>query len=193
MTSLTGRTLASRSRLAILRVLRRSSDPLLLTEVCEATGLHPNTAREHLDRLVAQGFVEREPERLGVRGRPRFRYRCALRPAAATADPRFREAFLQGAMVAGSAGWPSAGRQLAALELHLADLGFDPEPDGPASCVHLRACPYTRLAGEETDLMCEVHLGLVQDVLAQEDGPVVATALEPFVGPNHCLLHLERR
>lgn len=190
MASLTGRMLASRSRLAILRVLRRSDEPLLLAEVCEVTGLHPNTAREHLDRLVDGGFVERAPEHLGIRGRPRFRYASVVRPAAATADPRFREAFLRRAEATTEADG-AAGRQLAALELHLLDLGFDPEPDGPASCVHLRACPYLRLAGEETDLMCEVHLGLVRDVLKQEGGPVVATELEPFVGPDHCRLHLE--
>ena len=82
-------------------------------------------------------------------------------------------------------------RQLAALELHLDDLGFAPETEAPARTMHLRRCPYATLAHERTELMCEVHLDLARDVLAAEGGPVTAESLEPFVGPRHCLLHLD--
>ena len=40
------------------------------------TGLHENTAREHLQRLVLDGFVHREPEVRTTRGRPRIVYRA---------------------------------------------------------------------------------------------------------------------
>lgn len=187
-TSVTGRTLASASRLAILRLLRERGAPVPLAEIAQGTHLHPNTAREHLDRLVRAGFVERSTERSGERGRPRHRFALAPRPAAATADPWFRTVFL-GSVAAGDADGPE-GRQLAALQLHLTDLGFAPEPDPAASCVHLRRCPYADLARAETALMCEVHLDLARDVLAAEGGPVTAERLDPFVGPEHCLLHL---
>lgn len=202
MIAATGRTLASARRLAILRLLRERGEPLLVTDVAEATGLHPNTAREHLDRLVAARFVARHVERRGTRGRPRLRYGLLRRPAAATADARFRAAFLEGAVRAtGSAadgGAPrdpvaaAASRQLAALELHLADLGFAPDPDDDAGLVHLRRCPYATLARERTELLCSVHLALARDVLAAEGGPVTVERLEPLVGPAHCLLHLGR-
>jgi predicted ArsR family transcriptional regulator len=185
----TGRALASASRLAILQLLRERAEPVDVQEVADATGLHPNTAREHLDRLVAARFVERTPERLGTPGRPRWRYALVRRPAAAAADERFRAAYL-----AEGPTWetddPDARRQVAALELHLDDLGFDPEPDPPASTVHLRRCPYAALARERTELMCAVHLELIRDVLEVEGGPVTAERLDPFVGPQHCLLHL---
>ena len=80
--------------------------------------------------------------------------------------------------------------QLAALDLHLDDLGFAPEVAADERAVHLRRCPYAALAQERTELMCEVHLDLARDVLAAEGGPVTAERLEPFVGPRHCLLHL---
>lgn len=184
-----GRALASASRLAILRLLRERDEPVLVTEVAEATGLHPNTAREHLDRLVAARFVERIVEHRAVPGRPRWRYALVARPAAAAADERFRAAYLSE-----EPAWdlpdPVARRQVAAVELHLDDLGFDPEVAPQESTVHLRRCPYATLARERTELMCQVHLELVQDVLEVEGGPVTAERLDPFVGPQHCLLHL---
>ena len=193
----TGRTLASARRLAILRFLRERGEPALVTEVARATGLHPNTAREHLDRLVQARFVARDAEHRGTAGRPRLRYRLLRRPAAATADQRFRTVFLERAaegVTAATGDEPSrtqVARQLAALELHLDDLGFAPETEAPARTVHLRRCPYATLAHERTELMCEVHLDLARDVLAAEGGPVTAESLEPFVGPRHCLLHLD--
>ncbi len=195
---ITGRTLASARRLAILRYLRERGEPALVTDVAEATGLHTNTAREHLDRLVSARFVARTTERRGTQGRPRLRYSIVRRPAAATADERFREVFLAGAESAldlpgdqAADGSRVVARQLAALELHLDDLGFAPEVAAPERTVHLRRCPYAALAHERTDLLCEVHLDLARDVLAAEGGPVTAEALEPFVGPRHCLLHLD--
>lgn len=185
----TGRTLASASRLAILQLLRERAEPVGVQEVADATGLHPNTAREHLDRLVAARFVERTAERRGTPGRPRWRYALVRRPAAAGADELFRRAYL-----AAPPSWepadPDARRQVAALELHLDDLGFDPELEPATETVHLRRCPYAALARERTELMCQVHLELVQDVLEVEGGPVTAERLDPFVGPQHCLLHL---
>ena len=193
----TGRTLASARRLAILRFLRERGEPALVTEVARATGLHPNTAREHLDRLVQARFVGRDAEHRGTAGRPRLRYRLLRRPAAATADQRFRAVFLERAAegvasaTADASSRTQVARQLAALELHLDDLGFAPETEAPARTVHLRRCPYATLAHERTELMCEVHLDLARDVLAAEGGPVTAESLEPFVGPRHCLLHLD--
>lgn len=197
-TGITGRTLASARRLAILRFLRETGEPALVTEIAGATGLHPNTAREHLDRLVAAGFVERAVERRGTQGRPRLRYAVVRRRAAATADERFREAYLADARAAvdlpegahTDAADQVAG-QLAALDLHLDDLGFAPEVAAPERAVHLHRCPYATLAHERTELLCEVHLDLARDVLAAEGGPVRAESLEPFVGPRHCVLHLE--
>lgn len=82
--------------------------------------------------------------------------------------------------------------QLATIEAHLEELGFEPEVDPEEPQIHLRRCPFLDLAREHTDVVCSVHLGLARGVLAQQSGPLAAARLEPFVGPEHCILHLRR-
>lgn len=84
-------------------------------------------------------------------------------------------------------------RQLAELEAHLDDLRFAPEIDPDGERIHLRHCPFLDLARAHTDVVCSVHLGIARGVLARGGGPVVAERLDPFVGPQHCVLHLARR
>ena len=67
--------LASRSRAALLEVLRADGGALGVEELADAVGLHVNTTREHLDRLVGAGLVARAPEHRTTRGRPRILYR----------------------------------------------------------------------------------------------------------------------
>lgn len=216
------RALASGSRVEIIHLLQGAGEPLVIGDIAAAVGLHPNTAREHLDRLIDAGFVVSEPEVRTARGRPRLRYRAVERAAGATLDSRAREQLarmlvagygralpspaesarqagerwattLVGPPVDGSsaAADEASGRaQLVALATHFEDLGFDPEVDEAEGLVHLRRCPFAELARERTEVVCSVHLGLAQGVLANVPGPVRATSLEPFVGPRHCVLHL---
>ncbi|MBX6388323.1 MAG: helix-turn-helix domain-containing protein, partial [Frankia sp.] len=46
------RALAAASRVRILALVRRAGDGLTAADVAEATGLHANTVRAHLDQLV---------------------------------------------------------------------------------------------------------------------------------------------
>ncbi|WP_055589108.1 helix-turn-helix transcriptional regulator [Streptacidiphilus griseoplanus] len=71
-------------RSAVLDALRAASSPLGVAEVAERLAVHPNTARFHLDALVAEGAADRlpggrpgQPAQSGP-GRPRARY--AARP-----------------------------------------------------------------------------------------------------------------
>src|SRR5215472_1302012 len=67
-----------RSRARVLELLREAAAPLGVREVAEHCGLHPNTARFHLDALVAAGLATRDrgrqpdpaAERPGRPGRP---------------------------------------------------------------------------------------------------------------------------
>ena len=217
------RALASGSRVAILHLLQGADEPLGIADIATAVGLHPNTAREHLDRLIGAGFVVSETEVRLTRGRPRLRYRAVERAAAATLDVRARaqlarllvsgygktmtspadsarEAGHQWAVALAATGGErpadlseqDAGRaQVIALETHFEDLGFAPEVDPSGTEIHLRRCPFADLARERTDVVCSVHLGLAQGVLANVPGPMRATGLDPFVGPRHCVLHLD--
>ncbi|MGY4645362.1 helix-turn-helix transcriptional regulator [Cellulomonas sp. URHB0016] len=69
------RTLASGSRVDLLHLLQDGGEHTI-GELATATGLHENTTREHLQRLVADGFAQRAPEHRTVRGRPRMVYRA---------------------------------------------------------------------------------------------------------------------
>ena len=66
-----------RSRAAILDMLRAADDPLGVREVARRIGLHPNTARFHLEALVEAGLAAREAEDRERPGRPRIGYRAA--------------------------------------------------------------------------------------------------------------------
>lgn len=69
----------SPARHALLHHLQ-TSGPSTIDVLVEVVGLHPNTVREHLSRLISAGYVLSEPERRERRGRPRMIYR-ATQPA----------------------------------------------------------------------------------------------------------------
>jgi predicted ArsR family transcriptional regulator len=76
----------------------------------------------------------------------------------------------------------------------LAELGFGPEPEPDAalpSVIRLRHCPFPELAEGYDQLVCRIHLGLMQGALAELQTPVTASRLEPFAEPGACLAHLE--
>lgn len=111
------RALSSASKVEILAVLQRSGHALPVSRVAQDVGLHVNTAREHLDQLVASGFVERSTEPRATRGRPRMVYRAIDRPAPASVHGAVRDR-LTGLLVDGfgaamdspGAGAEAAGR-----------------------------------------------------------------------------------
>jgi predicted ArsR family transcriptional regulator len=65
------------SRARVLDLLRTAGSPLGVHEVADRTGLHPNTARFHLDKLVEAGLAARERQARATPGRPGMAYRAA--------------------------------------------------------------------------------------------------------------------
>jgi predicted ArsR family transcriptional regulator len=226
------RALAHESRVAILHLLQQSPGPFDVNAIAAHVGLHRTTARDHLEHLVAAGYVARAAEVRTTRGRPRILYAAPEGPAVPPASVWFRDNLIK-VLLAGY-GQPLASRasaaarggeeqaerwvaergavlpevpavavgaftgqdelsQLAVVEAHLAELGFEPEIDQVQPQIHLHQCPYLDLARENTEVVCSVHLGLARGVLALHGGPLTAERLEPFVGPQHCVLHLGRR
>jgi predicted ArsR family transcriptional regulator len=82
-------------RAALILELRRRATPggvgigVGVDDLAAAVGLHPNTAREHLDVLVAEGLVERLPGPRAGRGRPRALYAAVPSPGAAAMPATF--------------------------------------------------------------------------------------------------------
>lgn len=204
-------------RREVLDVLRTAAAPLGVAETAERIGVHPNTVRFHLEALVGEGLVERQVLEPSGPGRPRTVY--APRPGmdrGGTRGYRQLAQMLLGriaatgpdarstAMEAGRA-WgrslveapppsrrptpeESAGRLVELLD----GLGFAPAPeDGKVpSRIRLRHCPFLELAEEYGQLVCPLHLALMQGALAELRAPLTATDLEPFAEPDACLAHL---
>jgi predicted ArsR family transcriptional regulator len=74
----------------------------------------------------------------------------------------------------------------------LADAGFAPGAvdDADSPVIPLRHCPFREIAQQHADVVCSLHLGLMQGVLAEVRAPVAAQSLDPFVEPSLCLAHL---
>jgi predicted ArsR family transcriptional regulator len=83
----------------------------------------------------------------------------------------------------------AATRELVAA---LDDVGFQPEPRTlrHERQILLRHCPFREAAIEHEEVVCAVHLGLMQGMLAELDAPIVAERLDPFVEPSLCVAHL---
>lgn len=62
----------------VLRVLASGGEPLTSAELTAELGGHPNTVRPHLDRLVAEGFVDIVALPAVGRGRPARAYRATI-------------------------------------------------------------------------------------------------------------------
>jgi predicted ArsR family transcriptional regulator len=202
------------SRSAVLDVLR-SFGPLGVRDTAARTGLHPNTARFHLDGLVESGLVERAMEDSGRPGRPRALYR-ALPADQGVRSYRFLARMLT-SLVAGTMPDPAAsateagrawGRYLAdrpapfeqvdapaavdRLTALLTDIGFgaQPEPAADGPVVRLGHCPFRELAVEHQDVICPMHRGLLEGALAEMNAPLSVERLDPFVEPTLCLARL---
>lgn len=75
------------------------------------------------------------------------------------------------------------------VELYAA-LGFEPEVDGDGDRILLRRCPFLDMAQRHPDVVCSLHLGLVQGALETLGGPLDVHELDPLVEPSLCVLHL---
>src|ERR1019366_200144 len=69
-------------------------------------------------------------------------------------------------------------------------LRADPGAAGGATVIELHRCPFYDIAREHTDVVCAVHLGLIQGALDQMQAPPSTVRIEPFVRPDLCLAHI---
>lgn len=204
----------------VWRVLRDAGRPMGIAEIADRLGIHANTVRFHLDRLVSNGQVERTTPQSGGPGRPAQlfqsvrgmdpmglrHYRVLAEVLAASlsgeAEPS-RRAVEAGRMwgrqqVAAVTGMADGGEPVDAVEAvgrlmgMLDELGFAPEaPSGPdGSQIGLRNCPFLELAVNRSEVVCPVHLGLMQGAMESWNSPVTVGRLDSFVEPDLCVAHL---
>lgn len=200
-------------RAAVLACLREASEPVPAAEVAARTGLHVNTARFHLDGLVAGGLALRQTEPAETPGRPRVLYRPSRKDGprsyrlmadmlidiVATLDPEGSAADATGRVWGrrlaveeeANRGRPALGRLDAVLER----VGFaQSRGEGPeGSEMQISHCPFLELARERPDVVCTLHLGLLRGAAEQLEAPVEVTGLQPFARPGLCIATLGER
>lgn len=205
------------TRARVLAMLQDVDSPLTASALAERMGLHPNTARFHLEALESADLVVRRSEDRSSPGRPRALFTAAPGgPGVARRSYRLLAEILTSyltdqlpdpgasAQEAGSA-W---GRHLAGptppirrmdattavdeLVERLDTIGFESHPAGQEDDLRLEVhhCPFLEVAEDHREVICAVHLGLMKGVLEQMRAPVVAESLEPLVEPSRCIAHL---
>jgi len=183
---------------------------MTVTSLARLLQVHANTVRAHLAALVSAGQVARSPLISNRPGRPTLRYVAVpgMDPggirhyrilAGVLAQQLATEQDAQSRMVEVGRIWGrrlaeefrdrSRGRTAAigrAVEV-LDQLGFDPE-QVDTNVIGLRHCPFLEVAQVHPQVICALHLGMVQGLLADQGGQVEATGIIPFARPNLCVI-----
>lgn len=192
----------------VLAVLRAADGPRSITAIADELDVHPNTVRFHLDALLESGQVQRSAPTVTGPGRPAQlfvatagmdpggprHYRLlaeALTESVARGPDPVRQAQLAGEVVGlrlGAARGDGGGRPVAQLVGLLDDFGFAPEPDDAR--IGLRHCPFLEVARAHPEVVCPLHLGLMQGAMQAWAAPMSVATLTPFAQPDLCVAEL---
>jgi len=189
------KALGDNTRYAIYLEVARSETPVSTSEIADALDLHPNTVRPHLERMRDVGLLVVETGAQGQVGRPQHRWTLApeapslgLEPsafrllarlmagaaarAAIPEDEIVQIGWEHGASMVGEARGGSFSSCVAAVEAHMAALGFDPAlaEDGDVVTVAFTRCPFRELAEAFPEVVCPLHRGLVEGVAEAAQG-----------------------
>ena len=200
-------------RAEVLAVLRGAPAPLDAPTVADQLGVHPNSARFHLEALVLLGLAERRAQERSTPGRPAVVYAAsATAPLGTEASYRELASALADAVTqhgrspqerARRAG-AAKGRALASAEdtgtdrpvdivvRTLARLGFDSRPAAKGRRVDITPCPFLDLVEQHGEVVCAVHHGLMDGVLEQLGSSLEVDRLTPFAGRDRCVATLRR-
>jgi predicted ArsR family transcriptional regulator len=203
-------------RSKIAEIIKASTHPLSVTELAERLGIHANTVRFHLDALIADGQVERVLSKTVGPGRPPQMYRprqgmhpngprsyrllaeMALSVLASDPDPLGKAIHTGRAWGGFLVEQPAPAVPLTEdgavdrLVDLLDDLGFAPtqKVSADGTRIGLHNCPFLELVENQTQqVICPLHLGLMQGAMASLGVRTTVDRLEPFVEPGLCLVH----
>jgi predicted ArsR family transcriptional regulator len=190
-------------------MIEAQSAPVSIAALAVATGLHENTVRGHLEQLHADGYVRREREESAGRGRPAWLWRATRATvaspyagltsalaetlvrtspdpvAAAQAAGRAWGAEIAGRESEDASDDASSGRESVVAVMR--ENGFAPDDTGDV--VLLRRCPLIEAATRHPEVVCAVHQGMIDGILASH-GDTARSRLVPFTAPGVCTLHL---
>lgn len=74
----------------------------------------------------------------------------------------------------------------------LDQMGFYPEPHPKRQPreIKIHNCPFREVAEANPEVVCAIHLGMMQGLVAALDAPFEVSRLDPFVTPGMCVAHL---
>ena len=199
-------------RRRVLALLRDSEEPCSVAQLARDLDVHVNTVRFHLDALAADGLIERADDAPRGPGRPPLRYRArrvmdpngprnfqllaAILAEHFAAEPDAPQRAIEagqawGARITSSSETPTCHDDAVARLVALLDeLGFQPETvTGAPARIALRHCPFLELADTRAEVVCPIHLGLMQGALRAMGADTTVEKLEPFVEPDVCMAH----
>lgn len=198
-------------RADVLAVLRRAGAPLSIAEIADQLGIHLNTVRFHLDVLMENGRVERAETGHSKPGRPAQLFRpvggmdpggprhyqllaAALADALACRPDPVTEAVAVGRSLGARLARPrhrAAQHEPMGQLLGLLDeFGFAPEKPTGDMRIMLRHCPFLELSKEYPEVVCPLHLGLMQGAVREWGAPISVDTLTPFAEPDGCVTQL---
>lgn len=187
------KALGDETRFSMYQELAGSTVPVTASELADRLGIHANTVRLHLERLREAGLVEVEPVHRGTVGRPQHVYSLAPGAPGLGFDPpsytllagllaamaERMGADAEDAAAAGRAWGTEAGRRTRsrscakALMGEMERLGFDPESEvlpGNRLDIAFLHCPFRELAEAYPELVCNLHRGITEGVVAEVGG-----------------------
>ncbi len=209
------KALADDTRYRLYRYIGLAARPVSVREMSRRLSLHPNTLRPHLRRLEEAGLVAREVRKSAGVGRPQTLYSIRQTEPGEDRDYRLLAEMLCG-LVRGkrqleqahdlARQWGSylvgqdrpkpgvrlpSGWNLAVLQEAMARAGFDPrfrriQSPKEAIEVTLRDCPFRDLADEYRELVCTLHHGLIEGMLATLRPALAIKEFQPFVERAIC-------
>jgi predicted ArsR family transcriptional regulator len=209
--------LAEPARRALYLHVAAAPEAVSREQAAAAVGVPLHSAKFHLDRLVDEGLLAVEFRRLSGRrgpgaGRPAKLYRRSARQLSVSlpqrrydivgdllaegVDRSLREGVPVAAAVREAA--TAAGRSVAAEEAGpgpaderlacvLARHGYEPRSAGGE--ITLANCPFDRLAGRHTALVCGLNLDFVRGMLQQLGLPDDSARLAPQAGACCVTVH----
>ena len=195
------------SRARIQQVVETATEPMTVEMIVEATGLHANTVRGHLDVLLAGDVISREPAESPGRGRPRWLYRAAspksspfqflaqaLTVQLARADS---VEFAEGAAARWAQALPdlpvafSPDEAVAETTEALNRLGFNAIASPVGDAISVTGCPYADLV-DDNPVICDIHTALVVRLLDQTEQPVKLESMDIWARRGMCVARLSR-
>gem|GEM_PF-344160 len=200
-------------RTHIIQILRDAKDPLSVVEISEMVGIHANTARFHLESLVDAGMALRETEASGQPGRRRILYtgtlpnqtheraqgyRLLAQILTGTIATRFPEVGDEMYDVGRQWGSYLTSRPAPFETLNEEDidqrvmdkldaLWFAPEAvRTPSPHLLLHNCPFMESAREAPEVVCRLHVGMVNGSLEELRSTQRIVELNPFLKTHLC-------